>query len=65
MEKKSESLEEMWMHLHIVSLKGISVNTTCFELMLNYFADCELSPPFNFSGCHLLLLVALYSIRTI
>lgn len=45
MEKFSKSLKEMWMHLHLVSLKGISVNITCFELIFNYFADCELPSP--------------------
>lgn len=47
MEKISKSLEEMWMRLHVVSLTGISVSITCLELILNDFADYELSPPFN------------------
>lgn len=39
MEKFSELLKEMCMHLHTVSFKGISVNITWFELILKYFAN--------------------------
>lgn len=44
MEKFSELLEEMSMHLHTMSLKSISANITCFELILKYFANCVITP---------------------